>query len=62
MDRARSPYFSSLYLRLDGMESRQVCQTDFVKKCELETVTDCMPVTELRCQVGPAVREGIECW
>ena len=52
--------FDLTVTRIDGMESRQVCQTDFVKKCELETVTDCMPVTELRCEVGPAVMEGIE--
>ena len=40
------------------MEERQVCQTNFVKNCELETVTDCMPVTELRCEVGAAVVEA----
>lgn len=34
------------------MEERQVCQTKFIKNCEPVTVTDCMQVTELRCEVN----------
>lgn len=38
--------------RIDKMEKRQVCQTKFIKNCEPVTVTDCMQVTELRCEVN----------
>jgi len=38
--------------RIDKMEERQVCQTNFVKNCEPVTVADCMQVTELRCEVN----------
>ena len=37
--------------RSDIMEDRQVCQTSFEKNCQPVTVSDCMDVTELRCQV-----------
>ena len=34
------------------MEERQVCQTNFEKDCQPVTVSDCMDVTELRCEVN----------
>jgi len=34
------------------MEERQVCQTSFEKDCQPVTVSDCMDVTELRCEVN----------
>ena len=33
------------------MEERRICQTEFVKSCQPVTVTDCMQVSELRCEV-----------
>ena len=38
--------------RSDTMEERQVCQTSFEKDCQPITVSDCMDVTELRCEVN----------
>ena len=38
--------------RSDTMEERQVCQTSFEKDCQPVTVSDCMEVTELRCEVN----------
>ena len=38
--------------RSDIMEERQVCQTSFEKDCQPVTVSDCMDVTELRCEVN----------
>jgi len=38
--------------RSDTMEERQVCQTSFEKDCQPVTVSDCMDVTELRCEVN----------
>ena len=44
--------FSISYLvRTDVMEERRICETKFVKSCQPITVTDCMQVSELRCQV-----------
>ena len=37
--------------REDVMENRQVCRTSFEKDCKPVTVSDCMDVTELRCEV-----------
>ena len=37
--------------REDVMEERQVCRTTFEKDCQPVTVSDCMDVTELRCEV-----------
>ena len=37
--------------RTDVMEERRICQTEFVKSCQPVTVTDCMQVSELRCEV-----------
>ena len=38
--------------RSDIMEERQVCQTNFEKDCQPVTVSDCMDVTELKCEVN----------
>ena len=37
--------------REDNMEERQVCQTTMVKDCKPVTESDCMDITELRCEV-----------
>ena len=37
--------------REDVMENWQVCRTSFEKDCKPVTVSDCMDVTELRCEV-----------
>jgi len=38
--------------REDVMEERQVCRTTFEKDCQPVTVSDCMDVTELRCELN----------
>merc|ERR1711953_83812 len=38
--------------RYDAMEERSVCQTHFHKSCQPVTVSDCMNVTELQCDVN----------
>ena len=38
--------------RYDAMEERSVCQTHFHKSCQPVTVSDCMNVTELQCDVS----------
>ena len=38
--------------REDVMEERQVCKTSFTKDCQPVTKSDCMEVTELRCEVS----------
>ena len=38
--------------RTDTMEERRVCQTRFEKECQPVTVSDCIEVTDLSCQVN----------
>ena len=38
--------------RTDVMEERRICETKFVKSCQPVTVTDCMQVSELHCEVA----------
>ena len=44
-------FLISYHVRTDVMEERRICETKFVKSCQPITVTDCMQVSELRCQV-----------
>ena len=41
----------SYYGRTDVLEERRICETKLVKSCQPVTVTDCMQVSELRCEV-----------
>ena len=41
----------SYYDRTDVLEERRICETKLVKSCQPVTVTDCMQVSELRCEV-----------
>ena len=40
------------FSRADILEERRICKTKLIKSCEPKTVTDCMQVSELRCEVG----------